>query len=81
VGNSFGGALTLAVAARHPERVDRFVLMGAAGVRFELTDALDMVWGYEPSVENMRRVMDRFAYNRALVNEDLIEARYRASIR
>ncbi|MBR1087709.1 alpha/beta fold hydrolase [Bradyrhizobium manausense] len=81
VGNSFGGALTLAIAARYPERVDRLVLMGAAGVRFELTDALDVVWGYEPSVDNMRRIMDRFAYNQALINEDLIEARYRASIR
>ena len=29
VGNSFGGALALAITARHPERVDRLVLMEA----------------------------------------------------
>ena len=34
VGNSFGGALALALAIRHPQRVRRLVLMGAAGVPF-----------------------------------------------
>ena len=33
IGNSYGGALTLAFAARHPERVEKFVLMGSAGAR------------------------------------------------
>eukprot|EP01041_Mallomonas_annulata_P032061 gene32061-54481_t len=63
VGNSFGGALTLALTARHPERVDRFVLMGAAGVDFEVTPGLEAVWGYEPSVENMRKMAMTFAYD------------------
>jgi 2-hydroxymuconate-semialdehyde hydrolase len=81
VGNSFGGALSLALAVRHPQRVRRLVLMGAAGVSFELTPALDAVWGYTPSFENMRRLMDLFAYDRGLVNDELAELRYRASIR
>lgn len=81
VGNSFGGALSLALAIRRPERVRRLVLMGAAGVEFELTPALDAVWGYTPSVENMREMMDTFAYNRALVTDDLARMRYEASIR
>jgi len=81
VGNSFGGALSLALAIRHPQRVRRLVLMGAAGVHFELTPALDAVWGYQPSFENMRRLMDLFAYDRSLVNDELAELRYRASIR
>lgn len=81
VGNSFGGALSLAIAIRHPERVRRLVLMGAAGVEFELTPALDAVWGYTPSVENMREMMDTFAYDRSLVTDDLARMRYEASIR
>lgn len=80
VGNSFGGALALRVAARHPDRVDRLVLMGAAGVPFELTPGLDAVWGYEPSLESMRRLLDIFAYDRSLVNDELVEVRYRATI-
>ena len=57
VGNSYGGALTLATTIRNPERVNRIVLMGAAGVKFPLTDGLDYAWGYTPSFENMRKML------------------------
>jgi len=81
VGNSFGGGLALALAIRHPQRVRRLVLMGSTGVRFPITPALDEVWGYKPSIENMRRLMDTFAYDRSLVNDELAQLRYQASIR
>ena len=80
IGNSFGGGLSLALAIAHPERVNKLVLMGAAGVKFDLTPGLDEVWGYQPSVENMRKMMDLFAYDRSLVSDELAELRYRASI-
>jgi 2-hydroxy-6-oxo-octa-2,4-dienoate hydrolase len=80
VGNSFGSGLAIRLAVEHPQRVDRLVLMGAAGISFPLTDGLDGVWGYEPSFENMRRILDLFAYNRELVSDELAEVRYRASI-
>ncbi len=54
--------------------------MGAAGLEFELTDALDKVWGYEPSVKAMRAMLDIFAYDNSLVSDELAEMRYRASI-
>ncbi|MHA3082796.1 alpha/beta fold hydrolase [Acinetobacter sp. ANC 5383] len=81
VGNSFGGALSLAFAIRFPHRVRRLVLMGSVGVKFELTDGLDAVWGYEPSVSNMRKIMDYFTYDGSLISDDLAELRYKASIR
>lgn len=81
VGNSFGGGIALALAIKHPQRVRRLVLMGSTGVSFPLTKGLDEVWGYEPSFETMRRLMDTFAYNRDLVTDELAELRYQASIR
>ena len=81
MGNSFGGALALALAIRHPERVNKLVLMGSVGVPFTLTDGLDKAWGYEPSLENMKALLDVFAYSRALVTDELAELRYQASIR
>ncbi len=81
VGNSFGGGLALALAIRAPERVNRMVLMGAAGTPFKLTQGLDDVWGYTPSFENMRKIMDIFAYDRNLVSDELAKLRYEASIR
>ncbi len=80
VGNSFGGALALAFAIRYPNRVRRLVLMGSVGVPHEITPGLDAVWGYEPSFENMRKIMDLFAFNRHLVNDELAMLRYKASI-
>lgn len=81
VGNSFGGSLALALAIRHPHRVRRLVLMGAAGLSFTLTPGLDAVWGYTPSIENMRGLLDIFAFNRELVSDELAKLRYEASIR
>jgi pimeloyl-ACP methyl ester carboxylesterase len=80
VGNSFGGAIALRIATRLPDRVDKLVLMGSMGVPFPITEGLDRVWGYEPSFENMRAVLDVFAYSRAIVNDELAEVRYRGSI-
>jgi pimeloyl-ACP methyl ester carboxylesterase len=80
VGNSFGGAIALRIATQHPDRVGKLVLMGSMGVPFPITEGLERVWGYEPSFENMRKVLDVFAYSRDLVNDELAEVRYRASI-
>jgi pimeloyl-ACP methyl ester carboxylesterase len=80
VGNSFGGAIALRIAARHPGRVAKLVLMGSMGVPFPITDGLERVWGYQPSFQNMRQVLDVFAYSRDLVNDELAEVRYRGSI-
>ena len=80
VGNSFGGAIALRIATQHPDRVDRMVLMGSMGVDFPITEGLERVWGYEPSFENMRKVLDVFAFDRKLVPDELAEVRYRASM-
>lgn len=81
VGNSFGGALTLAFTCAYPERVDRFVLMGSAGLSFELTPALDEIWGYTPSLENMERLLKLMAYDLSLMSPDLARVRYAAASR
>ncbi|WP_431275875.1 alpha/beta fold hydrolase [Variovorax ureilyticus] len=81
VGNSFGGALALALTIRHPQRVRRLVLMGSVGVPFAITPGLDAVWGYAPSLARMRELLDIFAYDRNLVTDELAQLRYEASIR
>ena len=81
VGNSFGGALSVALAIHAPERVSRLVLMGSVALEFKLTEGLDLTWGYTPSIDNMRRLLDLFAYNRSLVNDELAQLRYEASMR
>ena len=81
VGNSFGGGVTLAFMIAHPDRVDRAVLMGPAGLNFPITPALDKVWGYEPSIEAMRESLKYLAWDHSRLTDDLIQSRYEASIR
>ena len=81
VGNSFGGALALALAIRHPKRVRRLVLMGSVGVPFTITSGLEAVWGYTPSLARMRELLDIFAFDRKLATNELAQLRYEASIR
>lgn len=38
------------------------------------------MWGYQPSLEKMRRLIDLFAWNKALVTDELAKLRYEASI-
>lgn len=81
VGNSFGGGLALALAIGHPHRVRRLVLMGSVGLHFPITPGLDAVWGYTPSLQTMRKLLDIFAFDPKLATDELAQLRYEASIR
>lgn len=80
VGNSFGGALGLALAAGFPQVVGRLVLMGSVGTVFPLTRGLEKVWGYEgKNVEDMAELMDCFVYDKGRLTPELVAARYEAA--
>jgi pimeloyl-ACP methyl ester carboxylesterase/nitrite reductase/ring-hydroxylating ferredoxin subunit len=81
VGNSFGGALALSLATRHPQRVDKLVLMGSAGTTFELTPGLDQVWGFQPSLESMQSLLEVFTHDTARLPADLARLRLAAATR
>jgi 2-hydroxymuconate-semialdehyde hydrolase len=81
VGNSFGGAVALWMAWRAPERTGRLVLMGAGGVPIVVGPELAALWGYKPSLEAMRNAMSVMAYNQDLITDELVEMRYRATLR
>src|SRR6202049_1816755 len=82
VGHSMGAAVALAAAVPHPEVVDRLVRMGPMGVRFPITEGLDAVWGYTPSISNMKRLLAIFTYDHdRFVTDELAELRYKASMR
>jgi pimeloyl-ACP methyl ester carboxylesterase len=80
VGNSFGGTIALRVAVKHPDRVKKLVLMGSVGVPFEITEGLDAVWGYEPSVENMKKILGYFTFASGAIDDELARSRYEGSI-
>jgi 2-hydroxy-6-oxo-octa-2,4-dienoate hydrolase len=80
VGNSFGGSLALAAAARFPERFGRLVLMGTPCDKFVMTPGLRAGWDYTPSREVMRATMAHFPYDASVITDELVEDRYQASL-
>ena len=74
-----GGAIALSMAAARPAAIRRIVLMGTMGVAMALPPGLDTVWSYRPGVEAMREMIGLFAYNRALITDELVQMRYEAS--
>jgi pimeloyl-ACP methyl ester carboxylesterase len=81
VGNSLGGRIGLGMAAQLPERLDRMVLMGAPGVGMTLTPGLRALREYQPSEQNMRdMLLGCFAVDPAIITDDLVRARYEASV-
>lgn len=79
VGNSMGGAIALSLAAARPEAIERIVVMGTMGIGGKIPEGLAEVWGYEPSPEAMRRLIELFAYDQSIVTDELVQMRYRAS--
>ncbi|MCS5517222.1 alpha/beta fold hydrolase [Pseudomonas qingdaonensis] len=56
-------------AARHPGR------------RVRADPGLRGAWEYEPSLANMRQLMELFPYDKALITDAMVQARYEASAR
>lgn len=81
IGNSMGGATALGFASENPERVERLILMGSAGLNTELHPDLMPIINYDFTREGMLRLI------RALTNEnfqpspDLIDYRLKNSLK
>ncbi|RJO70796.1 alpha/beta hydrolase [Nocardia panacis] len=81
LGNSFGGGLALAATLRHPGRVDGLVLLGTPVGTFTMTEGLRSGWHYEPDEAEMRRILEIFSHDPALVTDEMVRQRYEASAR
>jgi len=76
VGNSFGGALSIGMAIWQPERVEKIFLMGTPAGNFKITDGLRSGLEYEPSIENMKFVLNHFPFDPSIITEEMIQQRY-----
>jgi 2-hydroxymuconate-semialdehyde hydrolase len=72
IGNSMGGLVSLSVIREAPERVDKMVLMGAAGAPVPPGPGLAPLVGFydDPSPESMAAVLRGFVYDQSTFGGD-----------
>lgn len=88
MGMATGGAVAMMLAVNHPQRVARLVLVSTAGglplfsvMPSEGQKAIRSYYdGEGPSLERMRAYLELMMYDSALITDELVEERYRASV-
>ena len=88
LGNSTGGGVSLVLAAKRPELVDRLVLMGSAGFGGSVlaplpSEGVRLIRSYypDPSLDKMRWLIRTFVYDSSGPEfEQLVKLRYEASL-
>ena len=69
VGNSLGGWIAIDFAARHPEMVDKMVLVDSAGLPFGKPLTIDL---NPASLADMRTLLDSIFYDKKMVTEEFV---------
>ncbi|MBL0421861.1 alpha/beta fold hydrolase [Ramlibacter sp. AW1] len=80
VGNSFGGALGLALSLRNAHRVSRMVLMGTPAGEFQQRAASARSWYYEPSLAHMAELLRSFPHDPAVVTDEMVRLRHEVTL-
>ena len=87
IGNSMGGGTSCKFAIEYPDRVDRLVIMGAAGHGPSLfvpspMDGIRILMEFydNPSKEAMRRVVQALSFDSSFLTEELLEERFKAAM-
>lgn len=80
IGNSLGGIVASQVAAHHPQRVEKLVMIGGIGMNIFSSfpaEGLQLLseFAENPTRENVVRWLNAMVYDRSLVTEELIEQR------
>lgn len=75
LGNSFGGGLSLALAVRHPDRVERLMLMGPAGLDYvpPAYPKIDPAKGLTPDV--LKELARMFTFHPESITDEMVQLR------
>lgn len=82
LGNSMGGHSAVAFALENPDRIDKLVLMGGGTGGPSLyapmpTEGIKLLNGLyrEPTIENLKRMMNVFVHDASAITDDLMKLR------
>lgn len=82
IGNSLGGIVGSHIAARHPQRVDRFVTIGGIGLNLFSAfpgEGLNLLTAFaeDPTRERIEQWLRSMVFDQALITDELIDTRFR----
>src|SRR5215831_1180367 len=78
VGNSMGGWIALDFALRHPEMVDKVVLVNAAGVPFQQPVSVNL---NPASLVATRKMLESLFYDKKMVTDAFVETVFASHVR
>ena len=85
IGNSMGGATAMTCAVHHPDRVDKLVLMGSAGLGQSMfvpspLEGIKLMLNIfrEPSYEALKEMINVFIFDKSKITEELVRGRFEA---
>lgn len=88
IGNSMGGATAMRLAFDYPQVVDKLILMGGGSVGQSTTmpmptEGLKKIFNLyrNPTMDNVRALMDIFVYDPSTLTEDLLQGRFENMMR
>lgn len=88
IGNSMGGATAMRAAIDYPQMVDKLIMMGGGSVGASTTtpmptEGLKRLQGLyrNPTMENLRQMLDIFVYDPATLTDELINGRFENMMR
>lgn len=80
VGNSMGGLTSMGATLAAPDRVDKLVLMGSAGLTTEITPALMPILNYDFTPDGMRKLIASLTNQGFEASEEMVQYRWKRSI-
>ena len=83
IGNSMGGVNALSFALNYPDRLDKMIIMGGGGAGPSLfvpmpLEGIKLLFGLyvNPTMENLKKMLDVFVFDPSALTEDLIQGRF-----
>ena len=89
VGNSLGGAMAIKFAQDCPDRIEKLIVMGPAGIgdisRYREMPGIQMLFRLAqdpagPTREKLRQMFEIIVYDKRLITDDLIQERYEVAV-
>jgi pimeloyl-ACP methyl ester carboxylesterase len=88
IGNSMGGQATIKLAIDHPDKVDRFVIIGSTPIKVTvfqpmpleaIRNIIEYYQGEGPSPAKMRQLIKSLTWDHSFITDALVKERYEAS--